>query len=202
MLLFFGTVYGAEGAGALRQAMTGSGRRHGVGYHAASRGEGGAVDDLDRRILVKLQEDGSLTNARLAETLGLSQSAMSERERRLQQDGHIQGYRAIVAPASLGIGLQAFVAAELVRHGTDCIEEFERGVRALPEVRACYHVAGRFDYLLHVAVHDLEHLGQVVKTDIAAIPGVDRVETMLVYSEVKPDAGWPAPDEELPGEAV
>lgn len=151
------------------------------------------MDDLDRRILVKLQEDGSLTNARLAETLGLSQSAMSERVRRLQQEGHIQGYRAIIAPGSLGVGLQAFVAAELVRHGTDCIEEFEGGVRALPEIRACYHVAGRFDYLLHVAVRDLEHLGQVVKHDIAAIPGVDRVETMLVYSEVKPDAGWPAP---------
>ena len=99
------------------------------------------------------------------------------------------------APASLGIGLQAFVAAELVRHGTECIAEFERGVIALPDVRACYHVAGRFDYLLHVAVRDLEHLGQVVKYDIAAIPGVDRVETMLVYSEVKPDAGWPVPDD-------
>jgi Lrp/AsnC family leucine-responsive transcriptional regulator len=153
------------------------------------------VDDLDRRILIRLQEDGSLTNAKLAEALGLSQSAMSERVRRLQVEGHIQGYRALVAPASLGIGLQAFVAAELVRHGTECIAEFERGVIALPDVRACYHVAGRFDYLLHVAVRDLEHLGQLVKYDIAAIPGVDRVETMLVYSEVKPDAGWPVPDD-------
>jgi Lrp/AsnC family transcriptional regulator, leucine-responsive regulatory protein len=165
-----------------------------VEYHAGIAGEGENVDELDRRILVRLQEDGSLTNSRLAETLGLSQSAMSERVRRLQQEGHIQGYRAIIAPGSLGIGLQAFVAAELVRHGTDCIAQFEEGVRALPEVRACYHIAGRFDYLLHVAVRDLEHLGQVVKHDIAAIPGVDRVETMLVYSEVKPDAGWPAPD--------
>ena len=156
------------------------------------------MDALDRRILIKLQEDGSLTNARLAEALGLSQSAMSERVRRLQQEGHITGYRALVTPDSMGITLQAFVAAELVRHGTECIAEFEAGIRALHDVRACYHVAGRFDYLIHVAVRDLEHLGQLVKYDIAAIPGVDRVETMLVYSEVKPDAGWPVPgDDEL-----
>lgn len=149
------------------------------------------MDDLDRRALIELQRDGSLTNARLAELIGLSQSATSERVRRLEAEGHLEGYRALVNPTSLGIGLEAFVAAELVRHESACIEAFEAGVTALPAVRACYHVAGRFDYLLHVAVRDLEHLGSLIKTDIAVIPGVDRVETMLVYSEVKPDRGWP-----------
>ena len=154
------------------------------------------MDALDRRILIELQRDGSLTNARLAQVAGLSQSAMSERVRRLEAEGHIGGYRALVSPASLGIGLQAFVAAELVHHESQCIEGFERGVAELPALRACYHVAGRFDYLLHVAVRDLEHLGRLIKDEIAAIPGVDKVETMLVYSEVKPDAGWPVFDDE------
>jgi Lrp/AsnC family leucine-responsive transcriptional regulator len=153
------------------------------------------MDTLDRRILIELQKDGSLTNAHLAELVGLSQSAMSERVRRLEADGHITGYRALVDPASLGLGLQAFLAAELVHHETACIEGFERGVVALPDVVACYHVAGRFDYLLRVAVRDLEHLGRLIKDDIAAIPGVDKVETMLVYSEVKPDSGWPVPED-------
>jgi Lrp/AsnC family leucine-responsive transcriptional regulator len=153
------------------------------------------VDALDRRILVKLQEDGNLTNARLAQEVGLSPSAMSERVRRLEQEGHIAGYRALIRPASLGLGLQAFVAIELIGHQTEWIEPFERGVVGLHDVRACYHITGRFDYLLHVAVRDLEHLGQLVKHDIAAIPGVDRVETMLVFSEVKPDTGWPVPPE-------
>jgi Lrp/AsnC family leucine-responsive transcriptional regulator len=152
------------------------------------------LDALDRRILIKLQENGSLTNARLAEELQLSQSAMSERVRRLEQEGHITGYRALVNPTSLGVGLQAFIAAELISHQTEWIETFERGVVALRDVRACYHVTGRFDYLLHVAVRDLEHLGRLIKYDIAAIPGVDKVETMLVFSEVKPDAGWPVAD--------
>ena len=153
--------------------------------------QGDVVDALDRRILIELQQDGSLTNARLAQALGLSQSAMSERVRRLEQDGHIAGYRALVNPASLGLGLQAFVAAVLNHHSTESIESFEHGVVTLQAVRACYHVAGRFDYLLHVAVRDLEHLGRLIKYDIAAIPGVDKVETMLVYSEVKSDEGWP-----------
>ena len=150
------------------------------------------MDALDRQILIELQRDGSLTNARLAEIVGLSQSAMSERVRRLEAEGDISGYRAVLRPESVGIGLQAFIAAELVRHETGCIAGFESGVRALAEVRACYHVAGRFDYLLHVAVRDLDHLGRLIKDDVAAIPGVDKVETMLVYSEVKPDRGWPA----------
>jgi len=149
------------------------------------------VDALDYRILIELQADGSLTNAKLATALGLSQSAMSERVRRLELDGHIIGYRAIIKPASLGLGLQAFVAAELSHHSTESIESFERGIVAVKDVRACYHVAGRFDYLLHVAVRDLEHLGHLIKFDVAAIPGVDKVETMLVYSEVKSDQGWP-----------
>ena len=154
------------------------------------------MDALDRRILVELQQDGSITNARLAQSLGLSQSAMSERVRRLEQDGHILGYRALVDPASLGLGLQAFVGAVLNHHSTASIESFEGGLVDLQDVRACYHVAGRFDYLLHVAVRDLEHLGQLIKHDIAAIPGVDKVETMLVFSEVKPDAGWPVETED------
>ena len=154
------------------------------------------MDALDRRILVELQQDGSITNARLAQALGLSQSAMSERVRRLEQDGHITGYRALVDPASLGLGLQAFVAVVLNHHSTESIESFESGIASLTDARACYHVAGRFDYLLHVAVRDLEHLGQFIKCDIAAIPGVDKVETMLVYSEVKPDGGWPVQPED------
>jgi Lrp/AsnC family leucine-responsive transcriptional regulator len=149
------------------------------------------MDDIDLKILQELQRDGRQTNARLAETLGLSQSATLERVRRLERDGSILGYRAVVAPAALGIGLQAFVAAELNEHSQGCIRQFEAGIAAVPGVRACYHIAGRFDYLLHVAVPDLERLGRLIKADIAAIPGVSRLETMLVFSEARPDQGWP-----------
>ena len=112
--------------------------------------------------------------------------------RRLEREGAIRGYRADVAPEALGVGLRAFVAAELNAHSRGHIKGFERGIARVPEVRTCYHVTGRFDYLLHVAVHDLEHLRRLIKTDIAAIPGVAKLETLLVLTEVKADAGCPA----------
>jgi Lrp/AsnC family transcriptional regulator, leucine-responsive regulatory protein len=157
-----------------------------------------AVDALDRRILTELQDDGRQTNARLAEALGLSQSATHERVRRLERDGLIRGYRADVAPEGMGVGLQAFVAAELHAHSRGHIEDFERGILLVPGVRACYHITGRFDYLVQVAVRDLEHLGALIKMDIASIPGVAKLETLLVLTEVKEDAGWPPVDEEGP----
>ena len=154
------------------------------------------MDAIDRQILTELQADGRQTNARLAERLGLSPSATLERVRRLEREGAIRGYRADVAPEAMGVGFQAFIAAELNAHSRDHIDGFERGIRRVPAVRACYHITGRFDYLLHVAVHDLEHLGAIIKTDIAGIPGVAKLETLLVLTEVMPDHGWPAPGEE------
>ena len=157
------------------------------------------MDALDRRILTELQDDGRQTNARLAEALGLSQSATHERVRRLERDGLIRGYRADVAPEGMGVGLQAFVAAELNAHSRGHIEDFERGILLVPGVRACYHITGRFDYLVHVAVRDLEQLGALIKMDIASVPGVAKLETLLVLTEVKVDAGWPAADEDQEG---
>lgn len=150
------------------------------------------MDALDRLIVTELQTDGRQTNARLAGRVGLSQSATLDRVRRLERDGLIRGYRADAAPEALGVGLQAFVAAELSSHSRGHIEGFERGILRVQGVRACYHVTGRFDYLVHVAVRDLEHLGKLIKSDIAGVPGVDKLETLLVLTEVKADAGWPA----------
>ena len=149
------------------------------------------MDAHDREILVALQQDGRQTNAHLAEQLGLSASATLERVRRLERDGQVRGYHADVAPHALGVGMQAFVAAELNAHSRGHIEDFERGIAQVEGVRTCYHITGRFDYLLHVAVRDLEHLGRLIKMDIAAIPGVAKLETLLVLTEVKADAGWP-----------
>ena len=149
------------------------------------------MDALDREILAALQHDGRQTNAHLAERLRLSASATLERVRRLERGGQVRGYHADVAPDALGVGMQAFVAAELNAHSRGHIEDFERGIAAVGGVRTCYHITGRFDYLLHVAVRDLEHLGRLIKMDIAAIPGVAKLETLLVLTEVKADTGWP-----------
>ena len=84
-----------------------------------------------------------------------------------------------------------YTAAKLGLH-SEASQRFERGIARVEGVRTCYHITGRFDYLVHVAVRDLDHLGALIKTDIAAIPGVDKLETLQVLTEVKADAGWPA----------
>lgn len=150
------------------------------------------MDDVDREILLALQKDGRQTNASLAETIGLSPSATLERVRRLERDGAIAGYRAIVAPEALGLAVQALIGVRLRLHNQDSIEQFERKVWEVRSLVACTHVTGQFDYVLRVAVRDLAHLRETIRVDLAAIPGVAKFETMLALSEVKSDTGWPA----------
>ena len=150
------------------------------------------IDSLDRDILIALQRDGRQTNAHLAESLGLSASAMLERVRRLEQDGQILGYRALVAPEALVLDIQAVIGVRLRVHGRDSIEQFEQHIGDVSGVCSCCHVTGGYDYLVGVAVPDLAALRELIRVDLAAIPGVSKLETMLVLSEVKPFAGWPA----------
>ena len=149
------------------------------------------MDQLDRKILSALQVGGRRRNADLAREFGVAPSTMLERIRRLEEKGHLKGYRALVDPKSLGLNVQALISITLGQHSSETIRPFEKGIRNIPHVRVCYHVSGRFDYLVHVAALDLDHLGRLVKEEIAALPGVGKSETFLVFSEVKEDQGWP-----------
>jgi Lrp/AsnC family leucine-responsive transcriptional regulator len=154
------------------------------------------MDGLDRKILELLQANARQKNVELARELGIAPSTALERVRRLEEQGLIQGYRGLVDPAGLGLAIQAFVAVSLDHHEVDTIRQFEEGIQRVPQVRVCYHLAGRFDYLLLVAAGGLEQLGDLIKERIASIPGIGRVETFPIYSEVKPDQGWPiGPDD-------
>jgi Lrp/AsnC family transcriptional regulator, leucine-responsive regulatory protein len=154
------------------------------------------VDALDREVLLALQEDGRMSNLALARKLGLSPSAMLGRVRRLEKSGAIRGYRAVIDPAALDITVRALVVARLHEHSEKAIRTFEEAIKDVPGVRACYHVTGQFDMVVELALRDLDHLGQLIRVDIARIPGVMNLETMLVLAESVEDTGWPALDEE------
>jgi Lrp/AsnC family leucine-responsive transcriptional regulator len=156
------------------------------------------MDNLDLRILEILQNNGRKKNAELARELGIPPSTMLERIRRLEESGVLRGYRASLDPNLLGLGIQAFISVILSRHESDIIRKFEEGIRQIPNVRACYNLTGRFDYLLHVATRDLDQLGKLIKTRITALPGFGKSESFLVLSEVKPDKGVPVAAD-LPG---
>lgn len=121
---------------------------------------------------------------------------MLGRVRRLEHSGAILGYRAIIDPAVLGITVRAIVVARLREHSERSIREFEKGIRTVPGVRACYHVTGQFDMVVELALRDLDHLGQLIRVDIARIPGVMNLETMLIMAEPVADQGWPIVAEE------
>ena len=149
------------------------------------------MDSLDRKILAALQIEGRRRNADLAREFGVAPSTMLERIRRLEERRYLKGYRALVDPESLGLTVQALISITLGQHSSETIRPFEEGIQDMPYVRVCYHVSGRFDYLVHVAAKDLDHLGRLVKEEIAALPGVGKSETFLVFSEIKDDRGWP-----------
>ena len=154
------------------------------------------MDALDRQVLLALQADGRMSNLALARSLGLSPSAMLGRVRRLERSGAIRGYRAVIDPAALDVTVRAFVLARLREHSEQSIRSFEEGIQNVPGVRACYHVTGQFDMVVELAVRDLDHLSQLIRVDIARIPGVMNLETMLIMAESVADTGWPSVTQE------
>ena len=149
------------------------------------------MDHLDREILRALQLDARIKNAELARDLGVAPSTMLERVRRLEERGYFKGFRAIVNPEKLGWTVQAMVSVSLGQHSTKTIRPFEEAVKSIPNILTCYHVTGRFDYILHVVAKNLNQLGILVKERIASMPGVGKTETFLVFSEILNDQGYP-----------
>ena len=149
------------------------------------------MDTLDRKILRALQLDARIKNADLARDLGVAPSTMLERVRRLEERGFFNGFKAVINPEKLGLTVQAMVSVSLGQHSTKTIQPFEQAVKSFPNILVCYHVTGRFDYILHVVAKSLNHLGVLVKEEIASMPGVGKTETFLVFSEIKKDQGYP-----------
>jgi DNA-binding Lrp family transcriptional regulator len=149
------------------------------------------MDTVDRNLLAALQANARVSNAELARANDLAPSTTLERVRRLEERGVIRGYRADLDPAQLGLPVMALVMINLGRHQAISIDDFEAHIRAVPEVTACYHVTGRYDYLLHVVARGIDDLRELVAHRLAAIPGVDKQETFLVLATPKADVGYP-----------
>jgi Lrp/AsnC family transcriptional regulator, leucine-responsive regulatory protein len=143
------------------------------------------LDKTDLRILRALQNDGRLSNQRLAEEVHLSATAVLERVRRLTRQGYILGYEARLNPALLGAGLLVFIEVLLDRTVHDVLDEFKAAVQARPEILECHLVAGGFDYLLKTRVADMAAYRQFLGQAIWTLPGVRETRTYAVMEEVK-----------------
>lgn len=150
-----------------------------------------AVDRIDRQILQELQRDGRLSNAELAERVGLTPSPCLRRVNRLEQDGVIRGYRARLDPAAVGRGFQAFVSVVMAKEDRPTVAEFERRIAELPEVVEAMRLFGDPDYLLRVAVADIAAYERLHTDTLSLLPGVARLTSHLTMKQVKEDAGLP-----------
>jgi Lrp/AsnC family leucine-responsive transcriptional regulator len=137
------------------------------------------VDDVDRSILAVLEKYGRISNAELADRVGLSPSPCLRRVRRLEETGVIRGYRAIIDPAAVGRSLRVFAGVRLVRHSRKDVVAFERAVVQLSEVVNCHHITGNFDYLLQVEVADLTAYEDFHANRLASLPGVAAVSSYV-----------------------
>lgn len=143
------------------------------------------LDATDARILETLQEEGRITNAELAQRIGLSPGATLARVGKLENAGVISGYTAIMDRESLGLPVTAFVAVILRSHGRQESAHFLEAVKALPQVLECHHIAGEEDYLLKVVASSPSDFETFVLDELTSISDVQRVKTTFVLSSPK-----------------
>jgi Lrp/AsnC family transcriptional regulator, leucine-responsive regulatory protein len=149
------------------------------------------LDRVDRRILRLLQEDGRIATVELAEKVGLSPTATSERIKRLTRDGVIAGYGARLDPAKLGRGFLVFVEVTLDKTTPDVFDRFATAVARAPDVLECHLVAGGFDYLIKTRVADMAAYRTFLGEVLLSLPGVRETRTYAVMEEVKATASLP-----------
>jgi len=142
------------------------------------------LDRTDRAIIAALQENARLSNKALAARVGIAPSTCSERMRRLEAEQVFSGFRAVVDPRALGIGLQAMIAVRLRRHAADEVEAFRLHAAALPEVISISHVTGPNDFLVRVVVRDADHLRDLAVRGFTTMREVDHIETALIFEHV------------------
>ena len=143
------------------------------------------LDNIDRRILDALQDDGRISNVALAKVVGLSPTPCLERVRRLEEQGYITGYYAKVAADKLGAGMLVFVEITLVKTATDIFEDFSKAVRLCADIQECHLVSGNFDFLLKARVADMSSYRQLLGDTLLQLPGVSESRTYVVMEEVK-----------------
>ncbi|HNB28459.1 MAG TPA: Lrp/AsnC family transcriptional regulator [Alphaproteobacteria bacterium] len=143
------------------------------------------LDAVDLKILAALQENCRITLAELSEHVGLSQSPCLRRWRRLEDDGYITRYTALVNARKLGRKMMAFVEIKLAIHSDETIEAFERAIRQAPQVQECHLMTGQRDYLLRVLVDDLDAYDDFVKTVLRSVSNISSMETSFALHEVK-----------------
>lgn len=149
------------------------------------------LDDIDKGILEILQEDAKCRHKEIAAQLGLSTTPIYERVKRLEREGYIKNYVALVNADKLGKKLTVFCSVTLDQHVQEKLEEFVEKVNSFPEVMECYHITGQYDYMLKVLVADIRDYQHFLINKLSAIDNLAHVTSSFVMGEVKHETALP-----------
>ena len=149
------------------------------------------MDSIDLRILKVLQEDGRRSNVEVAEAIGLSPSPCLRRIRRLERDGLIRGYRAILDREATGLGLTVFVEIRVEKHSKTNAQTLHDRLSVIPEVINCHMVSGVADFLVEVVVPDLKSYERLLSERLLTLPMIADIRSNFSLRRIKSDAPLP-----------
>ena len=141
------------------------------------------IDDFDRRIVRELAREGRLSVVELGERIGLSASAVTRRLQRLEGEGVIVGYRAVIDPEAVGLGITAFVEISLERQNDETLKTFEAAAKKCPNILSLYLMSGSSDYLLRIVARDLSDFERLHANVLGHLPGVARIQSKFALRE-------------------
>ena len=143
------------------------------------------LNKLDQNILKTLQEDGRISFTDLGKKVGLTTTPCIERVRKLEREGFIKGYTALLSAQQLEVGLVVFVQVRLDRTSKQTFEDFRREIRKLPDIQECYLVTGSFDFLVKTRVKDMAAYRDLLEGSLLSLPGVQGSTSIAVMETVK-----------------
>ena len=150
-----------------------------------------SLDKFDLRILEELQADGRLTNAELAQRVGLSAAPCWRRVRALEEAGYIKGYHAEIDRHKIGLGVLAFVRLDADRNTGERTREMEEAIRKIPEIVSCHYISGAGTFELQVVTSNLDTFSQFARKVLINLPNVKDLHTSFSLGEVKAGAALP-----------
>lgn len=143
------------------------------------------LDDIDIQLLKALQKDAKANTKELCELLHLSKTPVYERMRRLECEGVIKGYSAIIDNAKVGLPLVVFCNVSLAVHDDEHIERFKKDIMEINEIMECYSTGGVFDFLIKVVLKDMEEFNKFVFEKLTKVHGIVKMQSSFVLSEIK-----------------
>ncbi|TDE42719.1 Lrp/AsnC family transcriptional regulator [Flavobacterium rhamnosiphilum] len=148
------------------------------------------MDATDKKILMLLQQNAKLNTKEIAEKVGLSVSPTFERIKKLEQKQYIKKYVALLDGTKIGKSISVYCQVTLAVHSRELIDDFKKHINELPEIMGCFHVSGNYDFLLKIAVNDMNEYQKFIIDKLSVIKGISNVQSSFVMEEIKNDIAY------------